>query len=184
MRVATDIGGTFTDLVAIGEDGTLVQEKAHTTPPNFEAGVMDVLEKSGVKPESITAFFHGTTTIINALTERKGAKTALLTTRGFRDVLELARGNRPDLFNMVFEKPAPFIPRYLRREVTERVSYDGKVITPSAARTSKRPLSTSKGGRRGDRRMLHKQLRQRGPRARDRGLCQGALARGLCQPFG
>ena len=111
MRVATDIGGTFTDLVAIGEDGTLVQEKAHTTPPNFEAGVMDVLEKSGVKPESITAFFHGTTTIINALTERKGAKTALLTTRGFRDVLELARGNRPDLFNMVFEKPAPFIPR-------------------------------------------------------------------------
>ena len=91
---------------------------------------MDVLEKSGVSPESITAFFHGTTTIINALTERKGAKTALLTTKGFRDVLELARGNRPDLFNMVFEKPAPFIPRYLRREVTERVSYDGKVITP------------------------------------------------------
>lgn len=130
MRVATDIGGTFTDLVAISEDGALVQEKAHTTPPNFEAGVMDVLEKSGVSPESITAFFHGTTTIINALTERKGAKTALLTTKGFRDVLELARGNRPDLFNMVFEKPAPFIPRYLRREVTERVSYDGKVITP------------------------------------------------------
>ena len=66
MRVATDIGGTFTDLVAISEDGALVQEKAHTTPPNFEAGVMDVLEKSGVSPESITAFFHGTTTIINA----------------------------------------------------------------------------------------------------------------------
>ena len=130
MRVATDIGGTFTDLVAIGDDGSLVQEKAHTTPPNFEAGVMDVLEKSGVKPEGITAFFHGTTTIINALTERKGAKTALLTTKGFRDVLELARGNRPDLFNMVFEKPVPFIPRYLRREVTERISYDGKVVTP------------------------------------------------------
>ena len=85
MRVATDIGGTFTDLVAIGDDGSLVQEKAHTTPPNFEEGVMDVLEKSGVKPEGITAFFHGTTTIINALTERKGAKTALLTTQGFRD---------------------------------------------------------------------------------------------------
>ena len=130
MRVATDIGGTFTDLVAIGDDGTLVQEKAHTTPPNFGRPSWACSAKSGVAPESITAFFHGTTTIINALTERKGAKTALLTTKGFRDVLELARGNRPDLFNMVFEKPVPFIPRYLRREVTERVSYDGKIITP------------------------------------------------------
>ena len=130
MRVATDIGGTFTDLVAVDESGSLVLEKAHTTPPNFEEGVMAVLEKSGISPEGIEAFFHGTTTIINALTERKGAKTALITTKGFRDVLELARGNRPDLFNMVFEKPAPFIPRYLRREVSERVSYDGQILTP------------------------------------------------------
>lgn len=130
MKVATDIGGTFTDLVAIDESGTLILEKAHTTPPNFDQGVMDVLAKSGVRPESIEAFFHGTTTIINALTERKGAKTALITTKGFRDILELARGNRPDLFNMVFKKPEPFVPRYLRREVTERVSYKGEVLTP------------------------------------------------------
>ena len=130
MKVATDIGGTFTDLVAIDESGTLILEKAHTTPPNFDQGVMDVLKKSGVEPESIEAFFHGTTTIINALTERKGAKTALITTKGFRDILELARGNRPDLFNMVFEKPAPFVPRYLRREVTERISYKGEILTP------------------------------------------------------
>lgn len=128
MRVATDIGGTFTDLVAIDEHGALVLEKAHTTPPNFEQGVMEVLKKSGIDLKSLTDFFHGTTTIINALTERKGAKTALLTTKGFRDILELARGNRPDLFNMVFEKPAPFIPRYLRREVTERVAYNGEVL--------------------------------------------------------
>ena len=65
MRVATDIGGTFTDLVAIDENGNLILEKAHTTPPNFEAGVMDVMEKSGVDPRGIEAFFHGTTTIIN-----------------------------------------------------------------------------------------------------------------------
>ena len=71
-----------------------------------------------------------TTTIINALTERKGAKTALITTKGFRDILELARGNRPDLFNMVCEKPTPFVPRYLRREVTERISYKGDILTP------------------------------------------------------
>ena len=130
MRAATDIGGTFTDLVAIDEHGALVLEKAHTTPPNFERGVMEILKKSGIDLRSLTDFFHGTTTIINALTERKGAKTALLTTRGFRDILELARGNRPDLFNMVFEKPAPFIPRYLRREVTERVAYNGEVLVP------------------------------------------------------
>ncbi len=130
MKVATDIGGTFTDLVAIDEDGRLILEKSHTTPPNFDQGVMDVLEKSGLEPKSIDAFFHGTTTIINALTERKGAKTALITTKGFRDILELARGNRPDLFNLVFEKPEPFIPRYLRREVAERTSYRGEELTP------------------------------------------------------
>ncbi len=130
MRVATDIGGTFTDLVAVDEQGSLVLEKAHTTPPQFEQGVLEVMKKSGIDYQSITEFFHGTTTIINALTERKGAKTGLLTTKGFRDILELARGNRPDLFNMVFEKPVPFVPRYLRREVTERVAYNGEVILP------------------------------------------------------
>ncbi len=130
MRAATDIGGTFTDLVAIDDQGNLVLEKAHTTPPDFERGVLDVMEKSGIDYRSITEFFHGTTTIINALTERKGAKTGLITTKGFRDILELARGNRPDLFNLVFEKPKPFIPRYLRREVEERIAYNGEVITP------------------------------------------------------
>ena len=81
-------------------------------------------------PAGDQRLIHGTTTIINALTERKGAKTALITTKGFRDVLEIARCNRPDLFNMVFAKPRPFIPRYLRKEVEERVSFDGKIVTP------------------------------------------------------
>ena len=145
MKVATDIGGTFTDLVAIGEDGSLILEKAHTTPPNFDQGVMDVLQKSGLEPKSIEAFFHGTTTIINALTERKGAKTALITTRGFRDILELARGNRPDLFNLVFEKPEPFVPRYLRREVTERISYKGEILTPLSEADIRREVEYLKG---------------------------------------
>lgn len=130
MRVATDIGGTFTDLVAVDEQGRTILTKSHTTPPNFEEGVINVMEKSGIDPQSITDFIHGTTTIINALTERKGAKTALITTKGFRDVLEIARCNRPDLFNMVFAKPRPFIPRYLRKEVTERVNYRGEILTP------------------------------------------------------
>lgn len=130
MRVATDIGGTFTDLVAVDDQGKTILTKSHTTPPNFEEGVIKVIQKSGVCPQEIKDFIHGTTMIINALTERKGAKTALITTKGFRDVLEIARCNRPDLFNMVFAKPRPFIPRYLRKEVEERVSFDGKVVTP------------------------------------------------------
>ena len=130
MRVATDIGGTFTDLVAVGEHGEIILGKSHTTPPNFEQGVIDVLGRSGIDAAGVTAFVHGTTTIINALTERKGAKTALVTTKGFRDVLEIARMNRPDLFNIVFEKPRPFIPRYLRAEVSERMCFDGSVMIP------------------------------------------------------
>ncbi|MGI6555399.1 MAG: hydantoinase/oxoprolinase family protein [Bacillota bacterium] len=131
MRIATDIGGTFTDLVCIDEENCrMVAEKSHTTPPNFEQGVLDVIKKSGLSPESIDTFIHGTTTIINALTERKGGKTGLITTKGFRDVLEIARCNRPDLFNLVFHKPEPFIPRYLRREVGERMNYKGEVIQP------------------------------------------------------
>ncbi len=131
MRIATDIGGTFTDLVCIDEENCrMVAEKSHTTPPNFEQGVLDVIKKSGLSPESIDTFIHGTTTIINALTERKGGKTGLITTKGFRDVLEIARCNRPDLFNLVFSKPEPFIPRYLRQEVAERMNYKGEVIQP------------------------------------------------------
>lgn len=128
MRTATDIGGTFTDLVAAHSDGTVILCKSHTTPPDFERGVINVISKAGIAPADITAFIHGTTTIINALTERKGAKAALITTKGFRDVLEIARCNRPDLFNLVFAKPEPFIPRYLRVEVTERTRYDGTIL--------------------------------------------------------
>lgn len=130
MRAATDIGGTFTDLVYVDNEGRVGTAKCHTTPPNFEKGVIDVIAKAAIKPRDFETFSHGTTVIINALTERKGAKTALITTKGFRDVLEIARGNRPDLFNVRYEKPAPFVPRYLRREVEERLSNKGEVITP------------------------------------------------------
>lgn len=129
MRVATDIGGTFTDLVYINEEGNVEVSKSHTTPPHFEEGVINVIDKAGIKQEEIDTFIHGTTVIINALTEKKGAKTALITTKGFRDVLEIARGNRPDLFNIRYEKPTPFVERYLRQEVEERVNYKGEILT-------------------------------------------------------
>ena len=129
MRVATDIGGTFTDLVYVDDEGKIGMAKSHTTPPNFEKGVMDVIEKTGIDPHAIDTFIHGTTVIINALTERKGVKTGLITTKGFRDVLEIARGNRPDLFNIRYKKPEPFVPRFLRLEVEERLNYKGEVLT-------------------------------------------------------
>lgn len=132
MRVATDIGGTFTDLVFLDESGKIGVAKSDTTPPNFEQGVLDVIEKSGITKEEIHTFIHGTTVIINALTERKGVKTGLITTKGFRDVLEIARGNRPDLFNVRYEKPTPFIPRHLRFEISERLNYKGEVLTQLA----------------------------------------------------
>ncbi|MFD5853354.1 hydantoinase/oxoprolinase family protein [Cytobacillus pseudoceanisediminis] len=130
MRVATDIGGTFTDLVYVNDEGEIGVAKSHTTPPNFEKGVIDVIEKSEIDQTAIKTFIHGTTVIINALTERKGVRTGLITTKGFRDVLEIARGNRPDLFNVRYEKPVPFVERYLRQEVEERLNYKGEVLTP------------------------------------------------------
>jgi N-methylhydantoinase A len=130
MRVATDIGGTFTDIVYIDKNGEIGVDKSHTTPPEFEKGVIDVIQKTGIDTKEIESFIHGTTVIINALTERKGAKTALITTKGFRDVLDIQRGNRPDLFNLRYKKPESFVPRYLRQEVEERVNYKGEILTP------------------------------------------------------
>jgi N-methylhydantoinase A len=125
-----DIGGTFTDLVAVDTaSGNVVRAKADTTP-NLSDGVLTALARSGVPAESIEAFIHGTTVVINAVTERRGAPTALLTTRGFRDVLEIGRANRPDLYNLAYAKPVPFVPRHLRFEVTERMTHLGTVVQP------------------------------------------------------
>jgi N-methylhydantoinase A len=135
IRAATDVGGTFTDLVYFFTDpGTgaqqIVTAKSDTTPPDFERGVMDVIAKGGVSLDEIVHLAHGTTLVINALTERRGVVTGLITTEGFRDVLEIARGNRPDFFNLHYEKPPPFVPRYLRREVPGRLTVDGAERRP------------------------------------------------------
>ncbi len=132
IYVATDVGGTFTDLVYFSEDidsgiQQLKTAKSDTTPPNFEQGVLNVLEKGQVNVQDINVMTHGTTVVINALTERKGAVTALITTQGFRDILEIGRGNRPDFFNLKYQKPEPYIPRFLRFQIKERISYQGDV---------------------------------------------------------
>ena len=128
MKVATDIGGTFTDLVYVDEKGHVGTAKSHTTPHSFDIGVMNVIDESGINPEAIEIFIHGSTVVINALIQRDGVKTGLITTKGFRDVLEIARGNRPDLYNVQYKKPTPFVPRHLRQEVDERLNYKGEVL--------------------------------------------------------
>lgn len=131
MKLATDIGGTFTDLVYIDKKtGQIQTHKSATTPEAYEQGVLNVIEEAGLSGKEIDLFIHGTTVIINTLTERKGVKTGLITTKGFRDVLEIARGNRPDLFNVQYQKPKPAVERALRLEVEERLHPKGEVITP------------------------------------------------------
>jgi len=135
IRVATDVGGTFTDLVCFETDtatgeSRVITAKSDTTPPDFERGVLNVLDKGGVDPSTVDFLAHGTTVVINALTERKGVKVGLVTTEGFRDSLEIARGNRPDFFNLHYRKPEPFVPRYLRRELPGRMSYKGEEMRP------------------------------------------------------
>ncbi|MFV0247426.1 MAG: hydantoinase/oxoprolinase family protein [Tenacibaculum sp.] len=134
--MATDIGGTFTDLVFFNynknkrEVTNVKVSKSSTTPEEFEKGIINTIKKTDLNLSAVEFFAHGTTVVINAITERKGAKTALITTKGFKDVLEIARGTRPDLYNFNFKKKEPFVERYLRKEVKERINYLGEILTP------------------------------------------------------
>ena len=131
MKVATDIGGTFTDLVFLDEkNGVIGVTKSPTTPTDFSKGVVKTIEQAEFDVPSTTFFVHGTTVVINAVTERKGAKTGLITTKGYRDVLEITRANRPDLYNLSYKKPVPFVPRRFRLEVGERINHRGEVLVP------------------------------------------------------
>ena len=137
MRLGIDVGGTFTDVVLIDDrSGRIHYTKVLTTPRNQAEGVINGIEKilnlAGCTMKDVDAIVHGSTIGTNALIERKGAKTGLITTEGFRDVLEIARIERPDagLYDMNVDLPPPLVPRYLRLEVRERVGADGQVITP------------------------------------------------------
>jgi len=129
-RVAVDIGGTFTDLVAIAQPGgEVVRAKSLTTPNRLVDGVLKAIDRAGLHPGQATDVVHGSTVAINAVLQERGARTALLTTRGFRDVLEMGRKNRPDMYNLFFRPRLCLVPRELRLEVDERVTFDGDVIT-------------------------------------------------------
>jgi N-methylhydantoinase A len=132
-RLGVDIGGTFTDLVLLDEvTGAVSVGKILTTPKDpahgVETGIQQLVGEVGVPPSRIRAVVHGTTLATNALIERKGARTALLTTRGFRDTLEIGHEGRYDMYDLFIDPPAPLVPRHLRREVDERVLVDGEVV--------------------------------------------------------
>ena len=129
--IAVDIGGTFTDLVAFDhETKNVIYAKSPTTYDNLVDGILDCFKKAKIKPAEASLVNHGTTLVINSLIQRKGAKTALVTSKGFRDILEIARGNRPDPFDLYYQRDEPLIPRDLRFEVPERMGSKGEVVAP------------------------------------------------------
>ena len=129
--VAVDIGGTFTDLVGYDrETRRVVYTKSATTYENFVDGILDCFVKAGLTPDQAQFLNHGTTLVINSFIQRRGAKAALLTTEGFRDILEIARANRPDPFDLHYQRDPPLIPRSLRFEVPERMDTFGAVLAP------------------------------------------------------
>ena len=132
-RFGVDIGGTFTDLVVVDEiTGAIRVGKVLTTAKDpahgVEQGVQSLLDEAGVHPRRVRAVVHGTTLATNALIERKGARTGLLTTEGFRDALEIRREGRYDMYDLLIDPPPPLVPRHLRREVPERLGPDGAVL--------------------------------------------------------
>ena len=133
-RAAADIGGTFTDVAVLTPDGRLATRKLPSTPANYAdaviAGVRSLLEELGSPPGALEELLHGCTVATNAILEGKGAPTALLTTRGFRDVLELRRVRVPELYEPLYERPPPLVPRQLRFEIGERTGPRGEVLRP------------------------------------------------------
>src|SRR6187397_1423254 len=130
-RAGVDIGGTFTDIVLLGSDGTIHTKKISSSVGNYAQAIVDglgeVFGESALSGAAIEEIRHGTTVASNAILERKGARVGLITTRGFRDVLEIRTLRMPRLYDLSWTKPPPLVERYLRTEVDERVGPGGEV---------------------------------------------------------
>ncbi|MDP7241831.1 MAG: hydantoinase/oxoprolinase family protein [Rhodospirillales bacterium] len=133
-RIGVDIGGTFTDIILLGPGGELATKKILSTPDDYSRavveGMMLLCDENGIGPSRVEQVIHGTTVVTNTVIELAGAKVGLITTKGFRDVLEIARGRNPDLFNLAWQKPPPLVPRRLRLEVDERINGKGEIVRP------------------------------------------------------
>ena len=142
-RIAIDTGGTFTDvLMWDSQTSAFTTLKVPSTPAHPEEAFLQGVRDLPVTPDAIAFLGHGTTVAINTLVQRKGAKTGLITTAGFRDVLEIQRTNRPDMYNLFYRKPTPLVLRNLRLEVTERIMADGSVQTPLDLESVRRAVAT------------------------------------------
>jgi N-methylhydantoinase A len=134
VRVGCDIGGTFTDIVMAMPDGRLFVNKTSTTPHNLgeaiTSGLQRLIDQSGIAPQDITEIVHGTTTASNTILQKVGARAGLLTTAGFRDVLEIGRIRTPTMFDLSWQKPEPLVTRRYRRGIQERIDAQGNVIEP------------------------------------------------------
>ena len=131
IRLATDIGGTFTDIAAFDPASRRLRlGKTLSTPARLVEGVSQGVARAGARFGDAELFLHGSTVAINTMLERTGAKTALLITEGFRDIYEIGRINRPDAYNLFFRKHVPLIERALRFEVRERITAEGEVLVP------------------------------------------------------
>jgi N-methylhydantoinase A len=127
-RIAVDIGGTFTDIVYIDEEALqVVADKVRSTPSDIGRAVFEAIRKIGVDMREVNLFVHGTTVGLNTVVQRLGARVGLITTDGFSDVLEMARGDRKELYNYLWKKPKPLVPRSLRMGIRERTDYLGNV---------------------------------------------------------
>ena len=136
-RIGVDIGGTFTDVAIVDDDsGRIGAAKALTTPRDFAGGVLAALdtaiERYGIRTADVALLTHATTVVTNALLEEKGARAVMISTAGFRDILELRRSSRPDLYDLFQDAPATLVPRHRRLEIEERIGADGKVVVPLA----------------------------------------------------
>lgn len=134
IRIGADVGGTFTDVIAMDGRGGVWTHKLPSTPPNFEEAVLRAVEHLlgviKVGGDTVAEVAHGTTVATNAVLEHRGARTALITTRGFRDILELRRVRAPQMYDLFWEKPKELVERHLRFEITERISASGEILKP------------------------------------------------------
>src|SRR5712692_10168132 len=132
FRVGVDIGGTFTDIVLLDADGTIHTKKVSSSVDDYAraiaSGLDEVFRETGLAGRDFSEVLHGTTVASNAILELKGARTGLITTKGFRDVLEIRRIRMPKLYDLSWEKPVTLVERYLRMEVDERVDAQGQVL--------------------------------------------------------
>ncbi len=130
-NLAIDIGGTFVDFVLLDDTtGNITTEKEPFSEKNLPDHIFHGIDRLQVKPSELSMIIHGTTVVINTILQERGARIGLITTSGFRDVLELGRGKRPEVYNLLYKPPEPLVPRHLRFNVPERLNHRGEVLVP------------------------------------------------------